>query len=231
MLEIINSSRSEILSDWDAKFAWNNFIAKFEPRAKSSLIQLKKQFLKNKQRDSNQDLDQWIQSLEGMQRKLQIFGHKISEMDMIIHILQNLTKEYDTTAEILENDLDNDLASLDRVKEKLRARFEKIQKTRPNEDGVLIVKDIRPGKYEGLCSFCGMCGHKTAQCRTKLIGMNEKQEGEKEKNVNDKKLKSFLSRVLYANKRVTKHMNAQETREIRREMMKLILHQNQLTLS
>jgi hypothetical protein len=46
----------------------------------------------------------------------------------------------------------------------------------------------------------------------------------------DKKVNSFLSRVLYANKRVTKHMNAQETREIRGEMMKLILHQNQLTL-
>jgi DNA replicative helicase MCM subunit Mcm2 (Cdc46/Mcm family) len=139
--------------------------------------------LENKLRDSNQDPDQWIQSLEGMQRRLQILGHKFSEMDMIIHILQNLTKEYDTTAEILENNLDNDLASLDRVKEKLRARFEKIQKTRPNQDGAFMVKDIRSGKYKGLCSFCGMYWHKAVQCRTKLKGMNEKQEGEKEKNV------------------------------------------------
>jgi predicted AAA+ superfamily ATPase len=53
---------------------------------------------------------------------------------------------------------------------------------------------------------------------------------EKKKRMYDKKVNSFLSRVLYANKRVTKHMNAQETREIRGEMMKLILHQNQLTL-
>jgi hypothetical protein len=60
-----------------------------------------------------------------MQRKLQILGHKIFAMDMIIHILQNLTKVYDTNVELLENDLDNDLASLDRVKEKLRLRFEK----------------------------------------------------------------------------------------------------------
>jgi hypothetical protein len=148
--------RSEILPDGDAKLAWDNLIAKFEPRIKSSLIQLKKQFLENKLRDSNQDPDQWIQSLEGMQRKLQILGHKIPEMDMIIHILHNLTKEYDTIAKILENDLDNNLASLGRVKEKLRARFEKIQKTRPNQDGALMVKDIRLGKYKGLCSFCGM---------------------------------------------------------------------------
>jgi hypothetical protein len=89
---VINSSRSEILLDGDAKLAWDNLITKFEPRTKSSLIQLKKQFLENKLKDSTQDPDQWIQSLEGIQRKLQILGHKISEMDMIIHILQNLTK-------------------------------------------------------------------------------------------------------------------------------------------
>jgi hypothetical protein len=163
---IINSSRSETLPDGDAKLAWDNLIAKFEPRTKSSLIQLKKQFLDNKLRDLNQDPDQWIQSLESMQRKLQILGHKISEMDMIIHILQNLTKEYDTTVEILENDLDNDLISLDRVKERLRARFEKIQRTKTDQDGALMIKDMRPGKYKGLYSFCGMYGHKAAQSET-----------------------------------------------------------------
>jgi hypothetical protein len=147
--------------------------------------------LENKIRDSNQDPDQWIQSLEGIKRKLQILGHKISEMDMIIHILQNLTKEYNTTAEILENNLDNNLVSLDRVEEKLRARFEKIQKTRPNQDGTMMVKDMRPGKYKGLCSFCGMYGHKAAQCRNKLKGMNEKPEEERVKNPNEKKGKFF----------------------------------------
>jgi hypothetical protein len=39
---IINSNRSEILPDGDANLAWDNLIAKFEPRTKSSLIQLKK---------------------------------------------------------------------------------------------------------------------------------------------------------------------------------------------
>jgi hypothetical protein len=112
----------------------------------------------------------------------------------------------------------------------LRARFEKIQKTRPNQDGALMVKDIRPGKYKGLCIFCGMYEHKAAQCRNKLKGMNDKLEGEKEKNPMTKKVNSFPSRVLYANKRVTKHMNVQETKEVKGEMIKLILHQSQLTL-
>jgi hypothetical protein len=63
-----------------------------------------------------------------MKRKPQILGHEISEMDMVIQIPQNFTKAFDTTAKLLENDLDNDLASLDRVKEKLSARFKKYRK-------------------------------------------------------------------------------------------------------
>jgi hypothetical protein len=55
--------------------------------------------------------------LEIMRRKLEILGHDISEMDLIIHILQNLPEEYKTTIEVLENDLESDIATLERVKE------------------------------------------------------------------------------------------------------------------
>ena len=49
-------------------------------------------------------------------------------MDVIIHGLHNLPSEYETTIKILETELEKDEATLERVKEKLRARFEKIQK-------------------------------------------------------------------------------------------------------
>ena len=51
-------------------------------------------------------------------------GHSISDIDLIIHILHNLPEEYETTIELLENDLEDELASLDRVKEKLRGNSE-----------------------------------------------------------------------------------------------------------
>ena len=89
---IINSSRSEQLPDGDAKLAWDNLVSKFEPRTKASLIQLKRKFVDKKMVSSTQDPDQWIQCLEGMQRKLQLMGHEVSEMDLVIHILQNLPK-------------------------------------------------------------------------------------------------------------------------------------------
>ena len=45
--------------------------------------------------DLGQDPEQWIQSLELKRRRLQISGYTISEMDLMIHILQNLTKDYE----------------------------------------------------------------------------------------------------------------------------------------
>ena len=54
-------------------------------------------------------------------------GHSISDIDLIIHILHNLPEEYETTIELLENDLENELASLDRVKEKLRGNLRKFR--------------------------------------------------------------------------------------------------------
>jgi hypothetical protein len=157
---IVNSSRSDILPDGDAKLAWENLDAKFEPKTKASLIQLKKQFLDCKLTSLNQDPDEWIQILEGLQRKLLILGHEVSDMDVVIHILQNLPKENDTTSELLEYDLENDFASLDMVKEKLRARFEKLQRSKPIQDGALMFGGSKPGKYKGLCIFCGIYGHK-----------------------------------------------------------------------
>ena len=66
-------------------------------------------------------------------------GHSISDIDLIIHILHNLPEEYENTIELLENDLENELASLDRVKEKLRGNFEKIQRERISQDGAFVV--------------------------------------------------------------------------------------------
>jgi gag-polypeptide of LTR copia-type/Zinc knuckle len=166
--------------------------SKFEPKTKASLIQLKKQLLDCKLTSPSQDPDEWIQTLEGLQRKLLTLGHEVSDMDIVIHILQNLPKEYDTTTELLEYDLENNFASLDRVKEKLRARFDKLQRSNPTQDDALIVGGSKPGKYKGLYTFCGIYGHKSSQCRKKPKGGGEFKEGEdKNKSSNSNFNKPF----------------------------------------
>jgi gag-polypeptide of LTR copia-type len=86
-----------------------------------------------------------------MGRKLQILGHSLSEMDLIIHILYNLPEEYSTTVEMIENDFELDLATLERVKEKLRIKFERINQLRV-EHGKALFNREKQKKYKGLCS-------------------------------------------------------------------------------
>jgi len=123
------------------------------------LIKVKKEFVDSKLDDINKDPDQWIQELELLKRKLEILGGPITEMDLIIHIFHNLPEEYETAIEFIENELENDTATLEKVKERLRTKFERIKKYHPSNERALINRDLSK-KYKGLCSFCGIYGHK-----------------------------------------------------------------------
>jgi gag-polypeptide of LTR copia-type len=157
-----------------------------------------------------------------MKRRLQILGHQISKMDLIIHILQNLPKEYETTLERLENDLENDVATLDRVKEKLRTKFERLQRGKSMPDNALLVNEktksvqgkstpapkgqdgalINCGKsqaYKGVCTYCGIYGHKASNCLKRLN--KGTSNGNKNKSNGDSSY--FLGYILNATKRGT----------------------------
>jgi gag-polypeptide of LTR copia-type len=96
----------------DACLAWKSIVAKFEPITCANLIKKKQEFAETRLL-SGQDPDQWIQNLELVQRRLQILGRTMSDIDCMIHILYNLPNAYKTTLELLENDLENKVTSLD----------------------------------------------------------------------------------------------------------------------
>src|SRR5688500_3181088 len=50
--------------DSDSKLAWDNLIAKYEPKTPALLVQLKLEFAENRLLDIGKDLDEWISSLE-----------------------------------------------------------------------------------------------------------------------------------------------------------------------
>jgi gag-polypeptide of LTR copia-type len=128
-LGLVDSSRSELMPEGDARLAWTNLVQKFAPTTKSNLIKTKREFVESRLEEISINPDVWIQGLETLRRRLEILGHKISEMDLIIHIIHNLPREYETTIEFIENELEMDTASLDRVRERLRSKFERISKT------------------------------------------------------------------------------------------------------
>jgi hypothetical protein len=105
---IIDGSRSGVFPDGDAALAWKRLNEKFEPRNSSNLINIKREFsqcILKKERDP----EDWINQLFLMNRRLEGMGYRMSEMEIIVHILNNLPREYESVVEQVEADLDNGL--------------------------------------------------------------------------------------------------------------------------
>jgi gag-polypeptide of LTR copia-type len=166
-LGLVDSSRSELMPEGDARLAWTNLVQKFAPTTKSNLIKTKREFVESRLEDISINPDVWIQGLETLRRRLEILGHKISEMDLIIHIIHNLPSEYETNIEFIENELEMDTGSLDRVRERLRSKFERICKTFKENEKALVSFQ----KYKGNCTYCGIYGHKGSECRKRISQM------------------------------------------------------------
>ena len=94
--------------------------AKYEPKTGTQMVLLKKEFNKcalNK----NQDPDEWISELERIRTRLRSLRSEIDDTDLIIHILNNLTPEYDNVVENIENRLSEDYnkIELEEVRQRL----------------------------------------------------------------------------------------------------------------
>jgi hypothetical protein len=109
----------------------------------------------------NQDPDQWIQGFELKERKVERLDQKMSEADLIIHILHNFPEEYEATLELLEDGPAN------KAKEKLRTKFIRLNKDKFQYDNALFSRD-RNQNYKVICTYCGIHGHKESKCRKRL---------------------------------------------------------------
>jgi hypothetical protein len=162
-LGLVNISRSEEMPEGDAHIAWTKLVEKFAPTTKYNLIKTKKEFVDSKLEDVTMDPDEWIQNLEILRQRLMILGHPISEMDLIIHVMHNLPEEYENTIEIIQNEMENTDISFEKVKEKLRMKYERLSTNFMKTDKALVSF----GKFKGNCTYCGVYGHKGKDCRKK----------------------------------------------------------------
>jgi len=170
--DLIDNARTEELPDGDARLAWVELRAKFEPSTTMSLIELKREFTLCCLTDSSSDPDIWIRELERIRRRLVSLGHLISDVDLTIHILNNLPEDYENLIENLESDIETGNLDLDKLKSRLRAKYRRLmeKEDKPTKrnvkvDKVLISKES--GGFKGSCRICGEYGHKAAYCKKK----------------------------------------------------------------
>jgi hypothetical protein len=163
----------------DNNLAWRLLNERFEPKNSSNLVTIKREFslccMKR-----NEDPEDWTQQLLMMNRRLEGMGYGMTEMEVVIHVLNNLPKEYESVVEGIESDLDNgNQVNLEKVKSKLRAKFVRL-KTPPTPPRNLSRTNNRatPTRsfprvtdgafyanqegFKGNCRKCGEYGHKAA---------------------------------------------------------------------
>jgi hypothetical protein len=143
------------------------------------MVKLEKQF-REVSLKKGQDPEVWITEFEDLCVKLENMGSCITENQSMIHILNNLTSDYDLQLALMERRVGDDDKALtvEEVREKLNLRFERLNmKTSRNEEGeVLEEQALFNGQFKGKCRNCGQIGHKSFQCKN-LSNHNDGKDG------------------------------------------------------
>ena len=115
---------------------------------------------------------------------MKVFGTEITEDDLILHILNNLPKTYETTEEICEDDLTRGVLTFENLRERLRVKFRrnKMNDYMKRDEVALYAK-----QFKGTCNVCGKIGHKGVDCFT--LEKNKRKKEEYMKKMNNKKNK------------------------------------------
>jgi hypothetical protein len=86
--------KSKDYSDGNVAIAWKRLKKKYEPICAPFLVKLEKQF-RELSLKKGQDPEIWITELEDLSIRLEAMGSSISENQFMIHILNNLTSDYE----------------------------------------------------------------------------------------------------------------------------------------
>jgi hypothetical protein len=114
--------------------AWQRLKNKFEPSSAPSLVKLEKQFRQCSLK-KGQDPDIWITELEDYRIKLEELGSRIYDNQFILHILNNMTEDYDLHLALMEKrvmDKSNPL-TIDEIRDDINLRFEKLNEKQNEE--------------------------------------------------------------------------------------------------
>jgi len=102
IFQLVKGCKTADLKDGDASLAWKRLVSKFAPKTAPNKLELKMEFQKCVLKSASEDPDEWITKLESIKVKLAEMNSTISDEDLLVHILNNLPKEYEIQQSKLE---------------------------------------------------------------------------------------------------------------------------------
>jgi len=128
------------------------------PKATLRNLELHREFQVSKLKNSNLDPETWITYLEGLRMKLKDMGSTMTNEDIIVHILYNLTDDYEVQLSKLEDRLGSttDPLTIYDIRAELCLRYacmknKKLSVENEQRDSEKALVTTR--KYKGTCTF------------------------------------------------------------------------------
>jgi hypothetical protein len=114
-----------------------------------------------------QDPEIWTTDLEDLNVRLEAMGSSISEDQFMIHILNNLTSDYDLQLALMERrvgDVDK-LLTIEEIRGELSLHYQRMNmKSSSNREGDVFEQTaFFSGQFIGKCCNCGQVGDKLFQ--------------------------------------------------------------------
>ena len=182
IFHLVKGCKTADYMDGDAKLAWKRLSEKFAPKRAPNKLELKMEFNKCVLKSASEDPDEWITKLESIKTRLQEMKTTISDEDLLIHILNNLPKEYEVQQSKLEDKFGNTTNPLtvEEVRSELNLKFMRMHKSDSTEEEADKALAAVGRKVKTKCTHCGKLGHKSSDCWD-LVGKPTKKEGTKNK--------------------------------------------------
>ena len=171
---LVKNSKSANYPEGNCKIAWDRLMAKYAPKTAPSLLKLKKKFANSRLVDLEKNPDEWITELEGFRTDMEDIhiATTMSDLDFLIHVLNNLPDEYDVVLDGMEErlmlkDSDPKKLTIGDMRDKLNNRFERLKERSKEKNGHDDATHYEAAFYttfKGNCSKCGKQGHKGTDC-------------------------------------------------------------------
>jgi gag-polypeptide of LTR copia-type len=139
---LVKGCKTKDHPDGNAVSAWKWLKNKYEPVSAPTLVKLEKQF-SELSLNKGQDPETWITELEDLCVRFETMESSILEKQFMIHILNNLTSDYELQLAMMErrvSDTDRPL-TVEEIRGELSLRFERLNSNSTNNSEGEILEE------------------------------------------------------------------------------------------
>ena len=164
---LVRLSKTKDLTYGDARMAWSRLQNKFATKSAPSLMALKKEFTNSRLSKKSEDPDVWMSTLEDLRIKMESQGSNMTDVDFMIHILNNLPSVYEVSQAKLEDRLNDEIdpLTIEEIRTELNLKYQRMHlKKVVDDDSEDEETALFGGGFKGTCTGCGKQGHKRGDC-------------------------------------------------------------------